>query len=158
MLTSIWNICGSHYSFYLFKSRQFRTQTTMHTQNLLINNCCNRQTVEAVCKCFPEFYVVASFTYYGQFSRVYVNWPFYLTFTFIVKSIYTINTGTLMVSSEQEEVLRVFDFISKHQAYCFKALFSTIHIISQKKIVSIGGKSSIFKESKQVEILSMNVS
>ncbi len=32
----------------------------MHCEYLFINNCCNRQAVETVGECFPEFYVVSS--------------------------------------------------------------------------------------------------
>jgi len=64
----------------------------MHAQNLLINNCGNWQTVEAICECFPEFDVVSSLT-------------------FIIEAVDSVDAGTFMVTSQKEEVLRILDLV-----------------------------------------------
>jgi len=38
------------------------TLTSMATENFLINNCCDGQTVETVSECFPQSNVESSFT------------------------------------------------------------------------------------------------
>lgn len=67
----------------------------MHAKYLVIDKCCHRQAVKAISECFPEFDVVASLA-------------------FIIKSINPIDTGTFMIASKEEEVLRVFNFVGKH--------------------------------------------
>lgn len=35
----------------------------MTTENFLVNNSCDGQTVKAICKCFPQFDIVASLAF-----------------------------------------------------------------------------------------------
>ena len=85
----------------------------MHGKDLLVNDCCDRQTIEAVGKCFPQFDVVASLA-------------------LIVETVNTVDRSTFMISSENEEILRVLDFVRKKQAYRLQGLFSTVNIISEE--------------------------
>lgn len=71
----------------------------MHAKNLLINDCCNWKAVEAICESLPNSDVVS-------------------TLAFIVEAIDSVDGGTLMVSSEQEEVLWVLDLVCKEEADC----------------------------------------
>jgi hypothetical protein len=41
---------------------EIRTQPPMTTENFLINNCSNWQTVETISKRFPQFHIISSFT------------------------------------------------------------------------------------------------
>jgi hypothetical protein len=56
----------------------------------------------------------------------------YTTSTLIVKSIDAVYAGALVVASQHEEVLRIFNFVSKHQAYGLDGLFSTIDIVAKE--------------------------
>ena len=73
----------------------------MHTKDLFINNSSNRKTIETVCECFPKLNVVSSFA-------------------LVIKPIDSVNACALVVSSEQEEVFWVFDFVSEKKADGFK--------------------------------------
>ncbi len=64
----------------------------MHAENFLINNGSDGQAVEAICECLPQFDIVASFA-------------------LIVETVYSVNRGTLVVTTEQEEILWVFNFV-----------------------------------------------
>ena len=64
----------------------------MHGEDLLVNDCGNRQAVEAIRESLPQLYVVPSFA-------------------FVVKSVDPVNGRTLMIASKDEEVLWVFDFV-----------------------------------------------
>ena len=50
-------------------------------------------------------------------------------FTFIVKAVDFVNGRALVVASQQEEVLRVLDFISEKQSDALNRLFSTVYIV-----------------------------
>lgn len=64
----------------------------MHSENLLIDDCSNRQAVEAVGECLPQLDVVS---------------PFAL----VVEAIDTVDTSTLVVAAEHEEVLGILDLV-----------------------------------------------
>ena len=53
-----------------------------------------------------------------------------------------------MVPTEQEEVSRVFDLVSKKQADDFEGEFAPIHIVPQKQIVGIRGIFPMVKKSE----------
>ncbi len=101
----------------------------MHAEDLLINDCGNRETVETISEGFPQFNVVASFA-------------------LVVKSIDSVDRCALVVSSQQEEVFRVLDLISQEKADSLKRLFTSVDIISEEEIISIRGETSIFEKSE----------
>ena len=57
---------------------------------------------------------------------------FYVFLTFIVESVYSVNTGTLMISSQKEEIFGVFDLVRKQEANGLQTLFATINIIAKE--------------------------
>ncbi len=69
--TRVRNICGFLYFLDLFNRLQIRGQSTMHAENSIINECCDRQTVEAVNEGFPEFDIVSSFAF--SLKNVYIR-------------------------------------------------------------------------------------
>lgn len=85
----------------------------MHADNLIINDCSTGQAVKSIAKLFPNFDTVA-------------------TTTLIVKAIYTVYSRTFVVATENEEVFRVLDFISKEETNNFQGLFSTIYVVTEK--------------------------
>lgn len=64
----------------------------MHCEDLFINDSCNWQAVEAVCKGLPQFDIIPSFA-------------------FIVESVDAVDRCTLVVSSQDEEVLWILDLV-----------------------------------------------
>jgi len=64
----------------------------VHAENFFINNSSNRKTVETISESFPELDVIASLA-------------------LVIETIDSVNRGTLVVSSEKEEVLRVLNFV-----------------------------------------------
>ena len=78
--------------------------------------------------------------------------------TFIVKSVYSVNTGAFMVSTKQEKVFWIFDFVGQQQADGFQRLLPSVDIISEKQIVAFRWKSTVFEQSQKIVILSVNIS
>jgi hypothetical protein len=62
-----------------------------------------------------------------------------------------------VVSAQYEEVFGILDFVCEKEANRLQALFSTIHVVSKEQIVGLRRESTIFEESQQVVILSVNV-
>jgi hypothetical protein len=66
----------------------------MHAKNLLINQSCNWQGIENITENFPKSDGVASLA-------------------LIIESIDTIDLGTLVIASQQEKVLWVFNLVGE---------------------------------------------
>ena len=62
-----------------------------------------------------------------------------------------------MVSPQQEEVLRVFDFVGQQKTDGFQRLLPPVHIVSQKQVVALRREAPILKKPQQVIVLPMDV-
>lgn len=62
----------------------------------------------------------------------YDYYSHHISLTLIIESIYSVDGGALMVSPQQEEVLRVFDFVGQKQTDGLQRLLPSVHIVSQK--------------------------
>jgi hypothetical protein len=69
-LACVRNICRSHDSPYLLHRLQIRTQTTMHCEDLLVDDSSDRETIEAICEGFPQFNVISAFACVDEISKV----------------------------------------------------------------------------------------
>ena len=65
----------------------------MHSKDLVVNDCCDRQTVKAIDKCLPKLNAVSALA-------------------FIIEAVDAINRGAFVVAAQDEEVFRVFDLVS----------------------------------------------
>lgn len=82
----------------------------MDAKNLLVNDGGDRQTVKTVREGFPQFDVVSALA-------------------FVVKSVNSVDRRTFVVTTQQKEILRVLDLVSKEKTNGFQRLLSTIDII-----------------------------
>jgi len=73
----------------------------MHTYYLLVNNSTAGEAVEAIRECLPQFDPKS-------------------TLALVVEPIDAIDTGALVVATQNEEILRVFDFVGEKQADCLQ--------------------------------------
>ena len=127
-------------------SRDRDTPPTVHAVKSLfrkisvINNCGGREHVEAKSEVLPQLDTVA---------------PFAL----VVKAIHAVDRLTLVVASQQEKAVWVFHLVREHEADSFNTLLSSVHIVSyEQEFMASSGIAGNFKESEQVEVLSMNIS
>jgi hypothetical protein len=91
----VWYILWSMLLIDNFEVVQIWTESSMHTQNSVINDCCRWKHVEACAELLPNFDSVSSFA-------------------LIVEPIHSIDRLAFMVTSEQEEIIWVFDFVCQH--------------------------------------------
>lgn len=66
--------------------------------------------------------------------------------TFIIEAVDAVDAGTLVVPTEQKEILRVFDLIGQQQADGLQRLLATVHIVPQEKVVALWGEATILKQ------------
>ena len=117
---------------------QIGGQTSMHAENLLINDGSNGEAVEAVRKRLPELHVVA-------------------TLALIVETVDTIDASAFVVTAKDEEVLGVLDFVGQQQTDRFERLLSSIDVISQKQVVGLRGELTILEQAQQIVVLAVNI-
>lgn len=79
------------------------------------------------------------------------------TRTFIVEPVDSVDTSTLMVSPQDKEVLGVLDLVCEQKADSLQGLLAAIYVVSQKEIVRLRREPPILKQSKQIVVLSVDI-
>jgi len=134
----IGHISRSHNVFYLIQVFEFRTQTTVHAENFLVNEGGDGQAVENVAEYAPESDRVA-------------------TLALVIKAIDAVDLGTLVVTSEQEKVLRVLNFVAEEEADGLNGLLSSVDVVAKEEVVGLGREPAVLKDAKQVVVLAVNI-
>ena len=95
--------------------------------------------------------------------------------TFVVEAVDSVEVRNLVVSSEQEEVVRVLDLVAEHeddrleeirdqkleirdQATNLDALRSSVYVVSEEEVVGLGREAGEVEESEKVGELAVDVS
>lgn len=110
----------------------------MHGEDLLVNDGGNRETVKAVGESLPELDVVSALA-------------------LIVETVDTVDRSTLVVSTENEEVLGVLDLVGKEKANSLERLLATIDVITEEKIVGLWGETAVFEETQKIIVLAVDI-
>lgn len=100
----------------------------MHGEDLLIDDSRNGETVEAVRESLPQLNVVP---------------PLAL----IVETIDTVDGRTLVVTTENEKVLGVFDLVSQKEADGLQRLLATVNVVTQEQVVGLGREATVFEKT-----------
>ena len=153
----------------------------MTAEDLLVDDGGDGQTVEAVREGLPQLDVepaltwcvcvwgggtqrkavnvtvcVYVYTVTGS-ERMYCTCAFTCSLTLIVEAVDAVDGRTLVVSPQQEEVLRVLDLVGQQETDGFQGLLPSVHVVPQEQVVSLRGEASILKQPKQVCVLPMDV-
>jgi len=83
----------------------------MHAEDLVVYRGSNGETVEALSENFPEFYRIPSLA-------------------LVVEAVDAVDGGALVVASEEEEVLRVLNFVSEEEADGLQTLFAAVDVVT----------------------------
>jgi hypothetical protein len=92
---------------------QVRAETTVHCEDLLIDDSGNGQAIEAVGEGLPELNVVSALA-------------------LIVESIDTVDRRALVVAAEDEEVLGVLDLVCEKQADGLERLLASVDVVAKE--------------------------
>lgn len=83
----------------------------MHSEDLVVNDCRNWQTIKAICKGFPDLDVIPSFT-------------------LVIETIDAVDRGSFMIATQDEKILRIFDLVGQKKAYGLERVFPSVDIVS----------------------------
>lgn len=62
-----------------------------------------------------------------------------------------------MVSSKNEEILRVFNFVANEKTEGFDSLLSSVNVVSQEEIVGCWRETKEREDSEQIVVLAVYV-
>lgn len=98
----------------------------MHGENLLVNDGGNGQAVEAVGEGLPQLDVVSALA-------------------FIVEAVDAVDRRALVVTAQDEEVLRVLYLVGEQQADGLERLLATIDVVAEEEVVGLWGESAVLE-------------
>lgn len=136
--TTIGNISGPHDASNLLHGVQIRAQTTVHGEDLLVDDSGDRKAIEAVGEGLPQLDVVAALA-------------------LVVEAVDTVDGRTLVVATQNEEVFGVLDLVGKQKADSLERLLASVNVITQEEVVGFGREATVLKEPQQIIILAVDV-
>jgi len=110
----------------------------MRTEDLLIHDGSTGETVETIGKGLPKLNPKTALA-------------------FVIETVDAVDGGTLVISSEDEEVFGVFDFIGQKETDGLEGLLTTVNIIAQEDVIGLGGESTILKKTEEVVVLTVDI-
>jgi hypothetical protein len=131
-------IGGAHDTADLLHGVQIGAQTTVHGEDLLVNDGCDGEAVEAVSEGLPELDVVASLA-------------------LVVEAIDAVDGGALVVAAQDKEVLGVFDLVGQEQADGLQGLLASVDVIAQEEVVCLRREATVFEQTEEVIVLTVDV-
>lgn len=69
-------------------------------------------------------------------------------FTFVVETVDSVCACTLVVTTKNEKVLRVFDLVGEQEADDLEGLLAAVDIIPQEEVISLGRESTVFEQAE----------
>jgi len=136
--SGVTHICRAHHSADLFHRVEVRAKSTMHSEDLLVDDSRNGQAVEAVGEGLPQPDVVP---------------PLAL----VVEAIDTIDRCALVVTAKDEEVLRVFDLVCQQQTDGLERLLTSVDVVAEEEVVCFRWEATILEQSQKVVILPVDI-
>jgi len=110
----------------------------MHSEDLLVDDSGDGETVETVGKGLPKLDVVP-------------------TLALIVKPVDTVDGCALVVASQDKEVLGVLDLVGQEEADGLEGLLSTVDVVAEEEVVGLGREATVLEEAQQVVVLPVDV-
>ena len=77
--------------------------------------------------------------------------------TLIIEAVDAVDAGTLVVPTEQEEVLWVLDLIGQQQADGLQRLLAPVHVVPQEQVVTLWREAAVLEQPQKIIVLAVNV-
>ena len=103
----------------------------MHTENLFIDKSSNRETVKTVSEYLPHFNAIP-------------------LLALVIESVDTVYRGTLMVPTQEKEVLFVFDLVGEEEANGLDTLLTAVYIVPKEQIVRSRWVATVLKQPQEI--------
>ena len=77
--------------------------------------------------------------------------------TFVIEAVNPVDTRTLVVAPQHEEVLRVLDFVGEQETDSLQGLLAAVDVISKEQVVGFWWETAVLEESEQIVVLAMDI-
>lgn len=131
-------VSGSHDTADLLHGVQIRAETTVHGEDLLVDDSGDGKAVEAVGEGLPQLDVVT-------------------TLALIVEAVDAVDRSTLVVAAEDEEVLGVLDLVREQEADGLERLLATVDVVTEEKVVGLRGETTVLEQTQKIVVLPVNI-
>ena len=128
----------AHDTLNLLEGAELGAETTVHAEDLLVDDGGDGQAVEAVGEGLPQLDVVAALA-------------------LVIETVDAVDGRALVVASQQEEVLGVLDLVSEQQAHGLEGLLAAVYVVTQEEVVGVGWESTVLEKSQQVVVLAVHI-
>ncbi len=100
----------------------------MHAQNLVVDQSSDWHAVEDILELFPDADGVP-------------------TLALVVEAVDSIDLATLVVASQEEEVLLELDLVGQEKDNCLQRVLATVHVVTQEEVVGLGREASVLEQA-----------
>mmetsp|Transcript_96302 Transcript_96302/g.171084 ORF Transcript_96302/g.171084 Transcript_96302/m.171084 type:complete len:257 (+) Transcript_96302:63-833(+) len=128
----VWNFLYSVQLTDVVQGVQGRRDATVHADDLVLDDGCNRQVVKGVCEEFPNC---------G--SSVSAD-------AFIEEAVDLRNLATLVISTQQSDALLEANLVEEHERHCLHRVVAPIDIVTKEEVVGLWQWTSNPEELLQV--------
>jgi len=70
----------------------------------------------------------------------------WLSPTFVIEAVDAVDACTLVVATEQKEVLWIFDLIGEQQADCLQWLLAAVDVVAEEEIIALGREAAVLEQ------------
>jgi hypothetical protein len=137
----------------------------VHGEDLLVDDGGDGEAVEAVGESLPQLDVVsplACFVAFVSQSCAQRNGGWDRREgkgerTLIVESVNPVDRRALVVTTEDEEVLRVLDLVREEEADRLERLLASVDVVTEEEVVGFGRETTVLEEAEEVVVLAVDV-
>lgn len=131
-------VSGAHHSADLLHRVEIGAQTAVHGEDLLVDDSGDGKAVEAVGEGLPQLNVVTALA-------------------LVVEAVDSVDGGTLVVATEDEEVLGVLDLVGQEQANGLEGLLTSVDIVTEEEVVGLWREAAVLEETEQIVVLTVDI-
>jgi hypothetical protein len=117
---------------------EVRAQTTVHGEDLLVNDSGDRKAVEAVGEGLPQLDVVASLA-------------------LVVETVDAVDGCALVVAAQDEEVFGVLDLVCQQKADGLEGLLAAVDVVTEEEVVCLRWEAAVLEQAQEIVVLAVNV-
>lgn len=126
-------------SYFIDRVVDGRTESTMDTEDLVVNDSSKWQVIEDVCAISPN-----------------IEWPIFPE-TFVVEPINLGDLSAFMVASDKRDEIGISDLVSKEQQEGLDAIEASVYEITQEQVVDWGDVTTFLEQLQQVVELTVDI-
>ena len=135
----IWDVLGSILFVDHLKISQIWGESTMHTEDSIVNDSGYWENVEDCSKFLIDLNVISSLA-------------------LVVESIHTVDGLTFMVSSQKVDRFREFDLVGQEETDGLYTLLATVNVVSREEELTVWpGVSSYVEKSEKIKVLAVHI-